>query len=144
MIGRTNAAVGTVKNPYIAKSEAEMAKYCDVKYAGAFVKFLDPAYNFSVPKTFECGLFGNTSSGQLDIRIDFLFDNRREIKEIEEILDKIIVESDQLLLLTTLTYVNDNNETSTCKIYGCKSSTTNAKGIYAEYPRDSKVDRYLM
>ena len=52
MIGRTNAAVGTVKNPYIAKSEAEMAKYCDAKYAGAFVKFLDPAYNFNVPKTF--------------------------------------------------------------------------------------------
>ena len=144
MIGRTNAAVGTVKNPYIAKSEAEMAKYCDAKYAGAFVKFLDPAYNFSVPKTFECGLFGTTSSGQLDIRIDFIFDDRREIKEVEEILDNVVVENDQLLLLTTLTYVNGNNETVTCKVYGCKSSTTNAKGIYAEYPRNSKVDRYLM
>ena len=144
MIGRTNAAVGTVKNPYIAKSEAEMAKYCDAKYAGAFVKFLDPAYNFSVPKTFECGFFGNTSSGQLDIRIDFLFDNRREIKEVEEILDKVIVENDKLLLLTTLTYVDSENKTITCKIYGCKSSTTNSKGIYAEYPRDRSFDRYLM
>ena len=144
MIGRTNAAVGTVKNPYIAKSEAEMAKYCDAKYAGAFVKFLDPAYNFSVPKTFECGLFGTTSSGQLDIRIDFIFDDRREIKEVEEILDNVVVENDQLLLLTTLTYVNGNNETVTCKVYGCKSSTTNAKGIYAEYLRNSVTDRYLV
>ena len=144
MIGRTNAAVGTVKNPYIAKSEAEMAKYCDAKYAGAFVKFLDPAYNFSVPKTFECGIFGTTSSGDFNSRIDFIFDNRREVKEIEEILDKIIVESDKLVLLTTLTYVNGKNETSTCKIYGCKSSTTNSKGIYAEYPRDTSFDRYLM
>lgn len=143
MIGRTNAAVGTVKNPYTAKSEAEMAKYCDAKYAGAFVKFLDPAYYFSVPKTFECGIFG-LSNGQFDSRIDFIFDNRREIKEVEEVLDKIIVESDELILLTTLTYVNGKNETSTCKIYGCKSSTTNSKGIYAEYPRDTSFDRYLM
>lgn len=144
MIGRTNAAVGTVKNPYIAKSEAEMAKYCDAKYAGAFVKFLDPAYNFSVPKTFECGIFGTTSSGDMNAEIDFIFDNRRGIKEVEEILDNIVIESDQLLLLTTLTYVNAAKETETCKIYGCKSSTTNAKVIYAEYPRNSKVDRYLM
>lgn len=144
MIGRTNAAVGTVKNPYIAKSEAEMAKYCDAKYAGAFVKFLDPAYNFSVPKTFECGIFGTTSSGDMNAEIDFIFDNRRGIKEVEEILDNIVVENDQLLLFTTLTYVNGNNETVTCKIYGCKSSTTNAKSIYAEYLRNSKVDRYLM
>lgn len=144
MIGRTNAAVGTVKNPYIAKSEAEMAKYCDAKYAGAFVKFLDPAYNFSVPKTFECGIFGTTSSGDMNAEIDFIFDNRRGIKEVEEILDNIVVENDQLLLLTTLTYVNGNNETVTCKIYGYKSSTTNAKSIYAEYLRNSKVDRYLM
>lgn len=144
MIGRTNAAVGTVKNPYIAKSEAEMAKYCDAKYAGAFVKFLDPAYYFSVPKTFECGIFGTTSSGDFNSRIDFIFDNRREVKEIEEILDKIIIESDKLILLTTLTYVNGKNETSICKIYGCKSSTTNSKGIYAEYPRSGSSDRYLM
>ena len=95
MIGRTNAAVGTVKNPYIAKSEAEMAKYCDAKYAGAFVKFLDPAYNFSVPKTFECGLFGATSSGQFDVRIDFIFDDRREIKEVEEIEIEIEIEGEE-------------------------------------------------
>lgn len=139
MIGRTNAAVGTVKNPYIAKSEAEMAKYCDAKYAGAFVKFLDPAYeNFTVPVTYRYGFFSDFS----DCYIGIIFDNRKDLKEVEKILDNIVTVENELVLLTTMTYINGKNETATVKIYGCKSGVS--KGIYAEYPRNSTFDRYLM
>ena len=142
MIGRTNAAVGTVKNPYIAKSESEMAKYRDAKYAGAFVKFLDPAYeNFTVPVTYQYGIRGNSGSN-LDYYIGFIFDNRKDIKEVENILDKFITVENELITITTMTYVNGNNETQTVKIYGCKNGTS--KAIYAEYPRNSSIDRYLM
>lgn len=142
MIGRTNAAVGTVKNPYIAKSESEMAKYRDAKYAGAFVKFLDPAYeNFTVPVTYQYGIRGNSGSN-LDYYIGFIFDNRKDIKEVENILDKFITVENELITITTMTYVNGKNETQTVKIYGCKNGTS--KAIYAEYPRNSSIDRYLM
>lgn len=90
MIGRTNAAVGTVKNPYIAKSEAEMAKYCDAKYAGAFVKFLDPAYNFSVPKTFRSYLYIPMPPQKTTEVLNFNFDWTRDREEVLSLVKEIL------------------------------------------------------
>ena len=90
MIGRTNAAVGTVKNPYIAKSEAEMAKYCDAKYAGAFVKFLDPAYNFSVPKTFTSHLYIPEKPQKMTEVLNFSFDWTRDREEVLSLVKEIL------------------------------------------------------
>lgn len=90
MIGRTNAAVGTVKNPYIAKSEAEMEKYCDAKYAGAFVKFLDPAYNFSVPKTFRSYLYIPTPPQKTTEVLNFSFDWTRDREEVLSLVKEIL------------------------------------------------------
>ena len=90
MIGRTNAAVGTVKNPYIAKSEAEMAKYCDAKYAGAFVKFLDPAYNFSVPKTFTSHLYIPGKPQKTTEVLNFNFDWTRDREEVLSLIKEIL------------------------------------------------------
>lgn len=90
MIGRTNAAVGTIKNPYIAKSESEMAKYCDAKYAGAFVKFLDPAYNFSVPKTFRSHLYIPGKPQKTTEVLNFSFDWTRDRQEVLSLVQEIL------------------------------------------------------
>lgn len=105
MIGRTNAAVGTIKNPYIAKSESEMAKYCDAKYAGAFVKFLDPAYDFSVPKTFTSYLYIEVKPQKSTETLNFSFDWTRDREEVlglvKEILNSHNSDKVEVLHMTT-------------------------------------------
>ena len=61
-IGRTNAIIGSAENPYIAKTEAEMAKYlADSKKVGSFVQYTGTSGTYVQNEVYRISESGDTT-----------------------------------------------------------------------------------
>ena len=61
-IGKTNSIIGTAENPYIAKTEAEMAKYvADSKKVGSFVQYTGTSGTYVQNEVYRISESGDTT-----------------------------------------------------------------------------------